>query len=178
LAAAVAAAVVLVGAVVTARALTDDDGNETTTSKVVATDTTTTTTEPPPTTTVAPGPTSPILPGTTDRPVVAPPPDPEPPPPSVTADLSVAPASKQSPYPNDGAAPVVQWSTSGGASVSVNGPGFSSGAPSGTSPRLCPTAGASWSVCSAAGSYTYTLTVRDSNGAVVAARSATLTVSP
>jgi RNA polymerase sigma factor (sigma-70 family) len=172
-----AAAVVLVAAGVTARALSDDGDSKPVTSKVVATSTTTTTIAP--TTTTAPAaPTSPILPGTTERPVVAPPPVTDPPPPAVTANLSVVPGSKQSPYPNDGAAPVVQWSTSGGASVSVSGPGFSSSAPSGTSPRLCPTAGASWSVCSAAGSYTYTLTVRDPNGAVVAQRNATLTVNP
>jgi hypothetical protein len=73
---------------------------------------------------------------------------------------------------------VVQWSTSGGASVSISGPGFSSSAPSGSSPRLCPTAsGAAWSVCSSGGSYPYTLIVRDRSGAVVAQRSATLTVS-
>jgi hypothetical protein len=33
-------------------------------------------------------------------------------------------------------------------------------------------------VCSGAGSYTYTLTVRDGSGAVVAQRSATLTINP
>ncbi len=173
-----AAAVVLAGAVLTARALTDGDDDQPATTKLAASETTTTTTQAAPTTTAPPTSTSPIAPGPSAPPVAAPAPDPPPFPPAVTAQLSVTPASKQSPYPNDGSAPVVQWSSSGGASVSVSGPGFSSSAPSGTSPRLCPTAGASWSVCSAAGSYTYTLTVRDGNGAVVAERSATLTVSP
>jgi hypothetical protein len=178
--------IVLVGAVMTAFALTDDDkGGSTKAAKSSAAETTTTTAAPAPvpTETTAPVPTSPIQPGPSggrvEGPGPAAPPPPPPPAPVVTATLSVSPSSKQSPYPNDGSAPVVQWSTSGGASVTVGGPGFSSSAPSGASPRLCPTAsGAAWSVCSAAGSYTYTLTVRDGGGAVVAQRSATLTVSP
>jgi RNA polymerase sigma factor (sigma-70 family) len=191
LAAAVAAVViVLVGAVMTAFALSDDDkGGSTKAAKNSTAETTTTTTTaapaPAPTDTSAPTPTIPIQPGPAGGrvegpgPAAPPPPPPPPPPPVVTATLSVTPSSKQSPYPNDGGAPVVQWSTSGGASVTVGGAGFSSSAPSGSSPRLCPTAsGAAWSVCSAAGSYTYTLTVRDGSGAVVAQRSATLTVSP
>jgi RNA polymerase sigma factor (sigma-70 family) len=190
-AAAAAVAVVLIGAVITARALTDDDGASNKAAPASAAETTTTTGGPPPapTETSAPVPNSPIQPGPTGGPVQGPgpatpppPPPPQPPPPPppvVSATVSVSPGSKQSPYPNDGSAPVVQWSTSGGASVTVSGPGFSSSAPSGASPRLCPTAsGAAWSVCSAAGSYTYTLTVRDGSGAVVAQRSATLTVGP
>jgi RNA polymerase sigma factor (sigma-70 family) len=187
-AAGAAAAIVLVGAVMTARALTDDEGasQRAATASTASTTTTTATTLPPvaPTeTSAAPVPTSPIQPGPTSgglqNPGPATPPPPPPPPPAVSATLSVSPSSKQSPYPNDGSAPVVQWSTSGGAGVTLSGPGFSSSAPSGASPRLCPTAsGTAWSVCSAAGSYTYTLTVRDGGGAVVAQRSATLTVSP
>jgi RNA polymerase sigma factor (sigma-70 family) len=185
-AAAAATVVVLVGAVMTAFALSDDgDGAATKAAKGSTAGTTTTTAAPAPAPTEAsaPVPTSPIQPGPAGGGVQAPgsgpaAPPPPPPPPAVSATLSVSPSSKQSPYPNDGAAPVVQWSTSGG-SVTVSGPGFSSNAPSGSSPRLCPTAsGAAWSVCSAAGSYPYTLTVRDESGAVVAQRSATLTVSP
>ncbi len=158
LAAAVAAVViVLVGAVMTAFALTDDDkGGSTKTAKNSTAETTTTTAAPAPTeTTAASVPTSPIQPGPAGGRVEAPgpatpPPPPPPAPPVVTATLLVTPSSKQSPYPNDGGAPVVQWSTSGGASVTVSGPGFSSSAPSGSSPRLCPNAsGAAWSVCSA-----------------------------
>jgi RNA polymerase sigma factor (sigma-70 family) len=183
---AAAVAVVLVGAVMTAFALSDDDERGSTKSAKGSTAATTTTAAaaPAPTVTSAPVPTSPIQPGPAGGRVEAPdpggpPPPPPPPPPVVTATLSVSPGSKQSPYPNDGAAPVAQWSTSGGTSVTVSGPGFSSSAASGSSPRLCPTAsGAAWSLCSASGSYTYTLTVRDANGAVVAQRSATLTVSP
>jgi RNA polymerase sigma factor (sigma-70 family) len=185
-AAAAAVVIVLVGAVMTAFALTDDEkGGSTKAAKNSTAETTSTTAAPAPapTETSAPVPTSPIQPGPGGGRVEAPgpagPPPPPPPAPVVTATLSVSPSSKQSPYPNDGAAPVVQWSTSGGASVTVSGPGFSSSAPSGSSPRLCPTAsGAAWSVCSAAGSYPYTLTVRDASGAVVSQRSATLTVNP
>jgi RNA polymerase sigma factor (sigma-70 family) len=174
LAAAGAAVVLIVGGVVTARAITDDDGHDTAKAVVTTTDTTTTTAPP----MTAPAPASPVVPGTSERPIIVPEPD-LPAPSVVTAELSVTPSVKQSPYPNDGSAPVVRWSTSGGASVSVSGPGFSSNAASGASPRLCPTSSAAaWSVCSAAGSYTYTLTVRDENGAVVAESSATLTVSP
>ena len=188
-AAAAAVVIVLVGAVMTAFALSDgDEGASKKSAKGSAVETTTTTAAPveaPTETSVAPAPTSPVQPGPSGGgaqgpgPADPPPPPPPPPPPMVSATLSVSPSAKQSPYPNDGSAPVVQWSTSGGASVTVSGPGFSSSAPSGASPRLCPTAsGASWSVCSGAGSYTYTLTVRDGSGAAVAQRSATLTISP
>jgi RNA polymerase sigma factor (sigma-70 family) len=186
-AAAVVAALVLLSAVLTARALSDDGDSAaarraaaTTTSTTTTTTTTQPSTQAAPGTTVGPAPTTPIVPGPSGGSVAGPgPAPPAPPPPApVTATLSVVPSSKQSPYPNDGAAPVAQWSTSGGASVTVSGPGFSSNAPAGTSPRLCPTSSAAaWSVCNATGSYPYTLVVRDGGGAVVAQRTATLTVS-
>ena len=188
-AAAAAAIVLVVVAVMTALALTDDDGASAPDAKEKAAGETTTTA--PTTTTIAHAPTSPIAPGPEGGAVIvpdpgappppAPPPPPPPPPPSsaVTATLSVTPSTMQSPYPNNASAPVVQWSTSGGATAAVSGPGFSSSALSGSSPPWGPTAsGSVWSVCSAAGSYTYTLTVRDGSGAVAAQRTATLTVSP
>jgi RNA polymerase sigma factor (sigma-70 family) len=183
-AAAIVAALVVLSAVLTARAVTDDgDGTSSRVAATTTTTSTTTTTAPPtapPETTGGPAPTTPIVPGPSRGSVTGPgPAPPAPPAPSpVTATLSVVPSAKQSPYPNDSAAPVVQWSTSGGASVTVSGPGFSSSAPSGTSPRLCPTSSAAvWSVCSAVGSYSYTLVVRDGGGVVVAQRTATLTIS-
>ena len=122
-AAAAAVVIVLVGAVMTVFALTDDDkGGSTKAAKNSTPETTTTTAAaaPAPTETSAPVPTSPIQPGPGGGSVEAPGPAGPPPPPlspPATATLSVSPSSKQSPYPNDGGAPVVQWSTSGGASV-------------------------------------------------------------
>lgn len=105
--------------------------------------------------------------------IVEEPPPPPPPPVIVTADLTMAPATMPLGYPMSGA-PVLSWSTSGGASVLVSGPGMSSTALSGSAP-VCP--GSSSAVCTAApGTYAYTLVVRDGGGQVVAQRSATLTI--
>ncbi|HEX6311422.1 MAG TPA: sigma-70 family RNA polymerase sigma factor [Acidimicrobiia bacterium] len=118
-------------------------------------------------------------PGPADAPTadqsVAPPPPPPPPPPPVTADLALAPATMPDVYPMSGA-PVLTWSTTGGAAVVVSGPGLGSMAsPSGSAP-ICP--GSSASVCTAApGTYTYTLVVWDAHGQVAAQRSATLTIA-
>lgn len=120
----------------------------------------------------APAPGAPPVPA----PEVLPPPPPPPPPPSpVMAELTIAPAAAPFGYVMPDA-PALSWSTAGGASVLVSGPGVSSAAPSGSTP-VCPT-GTSASFCDApAGSYTYALVVRDAWGQVVAQRSATLTIT-
>jgi hypothetical protein len=77
------------------------------------------------------------------------------------------------------AAPVLSWSTDGPfASVEVSGPGFSSTAPSGSTP-VCPTASSpTWSLCVAQpGPSTYSVVARAADGAVLATMSATLTVT-
>lgn len=147
--------------------------------------TTTTTTAPVPPQPIAPGdepafaptpdaPTGPAGDATADAVIVEEPPPPPPPAPvTVTADLAMAPATMPLGYPMAGA-PVLSWSTSGGASVLVTGPGLSSSVASGSAP-ICP--GSSSVVCTAApGTYAYTLEVRDGWGQVVAERSATLTI--
>jgi RNA polymerase sigma factor (sigma-70 family) len=144
--------------------------------------TTTTTTQPPPQPitpgdgpALAPTPDAPAGPpgGTAADAVVEEPPPPPPPPPPVTADLTLAPDTIPMGYPMSGA-PVLAWSTSGGAAVLVTGPGFSSSAAGGSAP-VCP--GSTAAVCTAsAGTYTYTLVVEDGLGQVVAHRTATLTI--
>jgi hypothetical protein len=155
----------------------------------VARVTTTTSTTTSTTTTTAPP--QPIAPG--DEPALAPtsdaPPGPagdtaadaviveEPPPPppvTVTANLAMAPATMPLAY-SMSAPPVLSWSTAGGASVLVTGPGLSSAVPSGSAP-VCP--GSTSAVCTAPpGTYAYTLVVRGGWGQVVAQRTATLTIT-
>jgi RNA polymerase sigma factor (sigma-70 family) len=101
---------------------------------------------------------------------------PAPPPPTIaaSASISVSPASEPSNYrPGRVSA---SWSTSGGASVQVTGPeGLISTATSGKA-AVCPSPARG--VCGTTpGVYTYTVTVRDGSGNVVAQQSATLTIT-
>jgi hypothetical protein len=104
----------------------------------------------------------------------APPPAP---PAAPTGNLTVSPGSVPTVHPT-GSEATVSWTTTGATSVSVSGPGLSSGGASG-SQRVCPgtvVTGAGGSVCrSPAGSYTYVLTATGPGGTVQ--RSVTLTVS-
>ena len=192
LVAAAIAAVVLLSAVVTAVAMTG--GDETTapappapvTTEVATTTSTTTTTTvvaaPPPPASEETLPTSPAqgTAPTTSPPIAAPSPPPPPSPPvTYNAQITMTPSSAAEPYFAGATEPTLQWSTSGGAVVAVQGPGFSSGALSGASPRICPNQPAgSWSVCTAApGVYTYTLTLYDGLGTPVLVRTATLTIT-
>jgi hypothetical protein len=138
-------------------------------------------------------PTSPIAPGDPTPPLVVPPatpPDTPPatsppappttPPPSAppaNASAAISPATVTTPPPyTRPAAPVLTWTTSGGTSVSVVGPGVSSSAVSGSVP-LCPNASSAvWSICEPPnGTYTYIVTVRDGAGVVLDSATATLT---
>lgn len=118
--------------------------------------------------------------GTTAPKVFVPPPALPPTPPAATASISVSPASRPPSYPWTSGAPQVSWTASGGASVVVSGPGLSSTAASGTMP-VCPgqiVGGRGSQACRATpGQHTYTVTVYDTNGAMVAQKSATLTIS-
>jgi RNA polymerase sigma factor (sigma-70 family) len=151
------------------------------------------------TTTAAPttqpsAPTSPIAPGPSDPGIVTPPPatppasppatlgssppTTTPPPPPASASASVSPATVTTPPPYlRPSGPVLTWTTSGGASVTVLGPGVNSSAPSGSTP-LCPNASSAvWSICEPPnGVYTYVVTVRNGSGAVLDTATATLTV--
>jgi hypothetical protein len=116
-------------------------------------------------------------PGSGDPPPATPPPPP-PPPAAPSGSVSVAPSSRPPTVPTAAEA-VVSWSSANGTSVSISGPGLSSGSASG-SQRVCPgsviTAADGNTYCVApAGTYTYTLTVTGPGGTVQ--RSATLTVS-
>jgi RNA polymerase sigma factor (sigma-70 family) len=106
------------------------------------------------------------------------PPPPPPPPAAPTGAVSVSPSTRPPTVPTAAEA-VVSWTSSNGTSVSISGPGLSSGAASG-SQRVCPgtvvTDAAGNTYCVApVGTYTYTLTVTGPGGSVQ--RSATLTVS-
>jgi RNA polymerase sigma factor (sigma-70 family) len=179
---AAAAAVVVLGVVVAAESIDDDPAPS---ARVSLEDVQiTTTTAAPTSTTAAPVSTPVIAPSTTsapapDAPASTAPPlvPPTNPPPTVTASIAVAPPSAPMTYlrPN---APVLTWSTTGGAAtVEVSGPGVTSGESAGSMP-LCPTASApTWSFCtSAAGQFTYTIVARDAGGAIVATSSATITI--
>jgi RNA polymerase sigma factor (sigma-70 family) len=128
----------------------------------------------------APDATDPVAtpdPGSGDPPPVVPPPPP-PPPAAPSGSVSVSPPSRPPTVPAS-AETVVSWTSANGTSVSISGPGLSSGAASG-SQRVCPgsviTAADGTTYCVApAGTYTYTLTVTGPGGTVQ--RSATLTVS-
>jgi hypothetical protein len=111
--------------------------------------------------------------GSPSPPVFVPPPAP----PSVTASISVSPATAGASHPYGSVR--VTWGTSGGASVTVSGTGLSSTQASGNVP-VCPgtRVGIRGSTCRAnPGPHIYTVVVRDANGAVVAQSSATLTIS-
>jgi hypothetical protein len=71
---------------------------------------------------------------------------------------------------------VLSWTTTGGTTVTVNGPGVATIEVSGSLP-ICPAAPSpTWSRCTARrGEYTYTVTAVGDNGDVVSA-SATLTI--
>ncbi|MEL7210852.1 MAG: hypothetical protein AAGK32_21890, partial [Actinomycetota bacterium] len=91
-----------------------------------------------------------------------------------TGSISVSPSSAPPVYPTT-SGPVVAWSSSGAATVSVSGPGLSSGSASGGQP-VCPGTLGTGSVCQAApGTYEYVLTVTNAGGSQTFV--ATLTIS-
>jgi hypothetical protein len=100
------------------------------------------------------------------------------PPPPPTASASIAPATvpASTTYLRP-AAPVLTWSTSGGASVTVSGPGLSATTATGSAP-LCPNASSAvWSFCvPPSGTYVYVVRVRNASGVVVKTASASLKV--
>jgi RNA polymerase sigma factor (sigma-70 family) len=116
----------------------------------------------------APGPVGPAF----EPPPVLPPPPP-PPPPSIVS-FGISPSRMPPGYPM-ASAPVLSWSVNGGAgTVSVSGPGLSSGAFSG-SQGVCPGSVRSGWCTPGIGDHVYALIVRDQGGAVVDQRTATLT---
>ena len=126
-----------------------------------------TTTPAPPGGLPAPGPVGPAF-------EPPPPPLPPPPPPPSIVSFGVSPSRMPPGYPIS-SAPVLSWSVSGGAgTVSVSGPGVSSGAFSG-SQGVCPGTVESGWCTPGIGDHVYALVVRDQGGAVVDQRTATLT---
>ncbi len=113
--------------------------------------------------------------------VVTPPVTDPPPPPSPTGTISVSPASKLGTWSMTAPdSPRLTWSSERASSVTVDGPGFSSGAPGG-SVVVCPPSGATGGggqVCTSPppGAYRYRLTLRDEAGTVVFTQDAVLTV--
>ena len=106
------------------------------------------------------------------------PPPTTPPTAPATASISVVPASEPNGYTIGRV--MAKWSTSGGASVQVTGPeGLISTAPTGSA-AVCPGTPRS-GTCNVMDplphTYTYTVTVRDGSGVVVAQQSATLTIT-
>jgi len=105
---------------------------------------------------------------TTKPRVVVAPPIPPPLPPPASASITAT-----SPVPRSSAFTTVSWNTSNGASVQVSGPNLSSSAPSGTV-TACAGPGGGAGGCFLGAPVTYTVTVYDSGGNVVAQQSATV----
>lgn len=104
----------------------------------------------------------------------------EPPPPPATGSIAVTPATRSGSWPMSASdAPRLTWTSAHAASVTVEGPGVSSTAASG-SVVVCPPSGASGPACPTPppGPYRYRLTLRDGSGAVVLTQDAVLTVAP
>jgi RNA polymerase sigma factor (sigma-70 family) len=149
------------------------DTSQPTTTTLIVTTTTTAPTTTPSTTTV----TEPSTTPTTTKKIYVPPP---PPPPPASASISVSPASEPNGYTFGRV--VLTWSSSGGSSVRVvsSGPdGLISTAASGAE-SVCPGTIRSGGCYIAGGfpqTFTYTVNVYDANGAIVASKSATLTIT-
>lgn len=97
-------------------------------------------------------------------------------PPPATASASISPATAPPTFPMIAGQPILTWSTSGGASVEVTGPGFSASTASGSAP-ICPGTIVSSLCVSSPGSYTYRVRVRNSSGVVVATDAANLVIA-
>jgi RNA polymerase sigma factor (sigma-70 family) len=124
---------------------------------------------------------------TTSALVVVPPPPPPPPGPTTTtspgpttttipptASISVSDSTPPPVFPMF-AAPVLTWSTAGGASVEVSGLGVSSSSPS-ASVAFCPGTITSSLCTGALGTHTYTVRVFDADGDLLIQRSVDVTV--
>lgn len=172
---------------------TTDDGATTTTGPTTTSSTTTTT------------PTSPANapPGDSDPPLVVPPTGPgtSPPGPTPTTAAPAAPTTTTTAAPTATASisvspstysgatvyntftpgiPTLRWSSTGGATVSVTGPGFSASAPSTTSGVvICPGfPSGGWTACPPnPGLHRYQIRVYDAGGNVLVSRSAFLTIT-
>jgi RNA polymerase sigma factor (sigma-70 family) len=144
--------------------LTSLTAKETPTSTTVAAVTTV------PTTLAA---TLPAVTTATTRPRVVTPPLPPPLPPPETGTANISLNSTQEPAGYPAGRVVLTWSTSGGASVQVSGPGFGSSAASGSG-NPCPPGRAPGACGVPGGVYTYSVVVLGSAGQTLASSSATL----
>ena len=110
-------------------------------------------------------------------PVTVAPTEPPPPPPVATGTISISPSTKSGVWSMSASdAPRLTWTSTNAASVTVEGPGVTSSAPSGSA-VLCPPTGTSAPVCTGVpGMHRYRLTLRDAAGGVVLTQDAVLVI--